>query len=63
MPSVPFGGLWAWEGCAALCRALTLRRASHLNAEVWKARPGSSCFSAPPSSPGFVNNEVDDDIF
>lgn len=60
MPSAPFGGPWAWEGCAPLCCALTLRWASQLNAEIWKARPGSSCFSAPLSSPGFVNNEADD---
>ena len=59
MPSAPFGGSWAWEGCAPLYCALTLRWASQLNAEIWKARPGPSCFSAPPS-PGFVNNEVDD---
>lgn len=62
MPSAPFGGLWAWEGGAPLCCALTFRWASQLHAEIWKARPGSSCFSTPPS-PGFVNNEADDDIF
>ena len=54
--------LWWVVGLGRWCPSLLC---AHIQVgfPIWKARPGSSCFSAPPPSPGFVNNEVGDDIF